>query len=135
MKPVEEVEQPELRDATLSQLIASGGLFKGHHLTLTDHALECGVLVLSQRWIDGLPEQMQASVGKLSRELGEEAMKAQRAAREAILARAKALRMQVTTLDAKQRRAFVEATRDARVKLNGEPGSLARKLTLAAQAR
>ena len=135
MKPVEAVEQPEIHDGTLSELAASGALYTAQHVTLTDHALECGALVLSQRWIDGLPEQMQKSVGKLSRELGEEATRAQRSARKAILERLGTLGIEVIELGAKERRAFVEATRDARAKLNGEPGSLARKLTLAAQAK
>jgi len=135
MTPTDDAQAADVHDATLSQLAASGAFFTAKHLTLTDHALECGVLVLSQRWIDGLPEQMQKAMSKLPRDLGEQATKAQRATREAILARAKALGVEVSTLDTKQRRAFVEATREVRVKLNGEPGSLARKLTLAAQAK
>ena len=124
-----------VRDATLTQLAADGAFAWGGHLTLTDHALECGVLVLSQRWIDGLPEQMQKTLSKLSRELGDEATKAQRATRAAILERAKAQQVVITTLSAKERQAFVAATREARTAMNGEPGSLARKLLLAAQAK
>jgi len=128
-------QTPDVLDATLTQLAGSGAFLDGGHLTLTDHALECGVLVLSQRWIDGLPAQMQKTLGKLSRDLGQDATKAQRAARTAILERAKALGVEITTLSAKERQAFVAATREARVQMNGEPGSLARKLTLAAQAK
>lgn len=135
LAPVEDPHGADVRDATLSQLAASGAFFDARHLTLTDHALECSVLVLSQRWIDGLPQQMQETLNHLSAGSLGDAKKAQRAARDAILARAKALGVEVISLDAKQRRAFVEATRSARAQLNGEPGSLARKLTLAAQAR
>jgi TRAP-type C4-dicarboxylate transport system substrate-binding protein len=123
------------QEGTLTELAARNTFYDSRLLTLTDHALECGVLVLSQRWIDGLPEQMKKTVGKLSRELGDAATKAQRSARKAILERLKVQGVQIIELDAKERRAFVEATRQARTQLNGEPGSLARKLTLAAQAK
>jgi len=136
MTQIDAGQKADVRDATLTQLAAEGTLLDGGHLTLTDHALECGVLVVSQRWIDGLPEQMQKTLSKLSRELdGSEATKAQRAARAAILERAKAAGIEITTLSAKERQAFVAATREARTQLNGEPGSLARKLALAAQAK
>lgn len=135
MTPVEPAQKPDVLDATLTELAASGALLEGGHLTLSDHAVECGVLVLSQRWIDGLPEQMQKTLSRLPRDLGEDATKAQRATRASILELAKQLGVEVVTLEAKERRAFVEATREARTQLNGEPGSLARKLTLAAQAK
>jgi TRAP-type C4-dicarboxylate transport system substrate-binding protein len=135
MTQVDAGQKADVRDATLSQLAAEGAFLDGGHLTLSDHALECGVLVLSQRWIDGLPEQMQKTLGKLSRELGDEATKAQRATRTAILERAKTLGVEITTLSAKERQAFVTATREARAQMNGDPGSIARKLTLAAQAK
>lgn len=135
LAPVDDAAQADVRDATLTELYASGAFAGGAHLTLTDHAFECGVLVLSQRWIEGLPADMQKTLSRLSRELGEEATKAQRATRELGLERAKELGAEIVTLEPKERRAFVEATREARVKLNGEPGSLARKLTLAAQAK
>jgi len=135
MTTADDPAKADVHDATLTQLAASGALLGGGHLTLTDHALECGVVVLSQRWIHGLPQQMQKTVGKLPRDLGEEATKAQRAARAGILELAKKHGVEITTLDAKDRRAFVEATRQARASLSGEPGSVARKLTLAAQAK
>jgi TRAP-type C4-dicarboxylate transport system substrate-binding protein len=136
MTQIDADQKADVRDATLSQLAAEGELLEGGHLTLTDHALECGVLVVSQRWIDGLPAQMQKTLSKLSRVLdGGEATKAQRAARTAILERAKAAGVEITTLSAKERQAFVAATREARTQMNGEAGSLARKLSLAAQAK
>jgi TRAP-type C4-dicarboxylate transport system substrate-binding protein len=135
LTPHDDAAQADARDATLTELAASGAFFASRHLTLTDHALECGALVLAQRWIDGLPAEMQKTLGRLSRDIGEDATKAQRATREPILKRAQELGVEIVTLDGKERRAWFEATRDARAKLNGEPGSLARKLTLAAQAK
>ena len=135
LTPIDDAAQADVRDATLSELTATGALEGGGHITLSDHALECGVLVLSKRWIAGLPAEMQKTISRLSREIGEEATKAQRGTREENLARAQEHKLEIVTLEPKERRAFVEATREARAKLNGEPGSLARKLTLAAQAK
>lgn len=104
---------PDVYDGTLTELIASGAAARSRHLMLTQHAVECGAVVLSQRWLDGLPEQMRKTVVRMPKDIGADASAAVAAMRPKLIEHARALGLQVHELRASDRRAFASTTRDA----------------------
>jgi TRAP-type C4-dicarboxylate transport system substrate-binding protein len=135
LAPATETEGAQLVDGTLAALAGSEALLAARHLTLTDHAFECGALVVSQRWIDGLPAEMRKKIEAIPARLSDGAEKALDAQRTRLLESMKARGVEVHTLEPRERRAFVTATKAARQALEGEPGSIARRIVRGAQAQ
>jgi TRAP-type C4-dicarboxylate transport system substrate-binding protein len=125
----------QLIDGTLSALASNSALFTARHLVLSDHAFECGALVLSQRWVDGLPAEMRKKVEALPSSLSDDAESALDTQRKSLIENLRARGLQVHALEPRARRAFVAATKQARQALEGEPGSIARRIVRGAQAQ
>jgi TRAP-type C4-dicarboxylate transport system substrate-binding protein len=123
----------DLYDGTLTELVASGAAASASHLMLTEHAVECGAVVLSQRWLDGLPEQMRKTVVRMPKDIGADASTATAAIRAKLIEHARTLGLQVHELSAGQRRAFGTATRSAHDALLKGSGERAPKILFAAR--
>jgi TRAP-type C4-dicarboxylate transport system substrate-binding protein len=89
--------------------------------------------VLSQRWLDGLPAEMRKKIEALPSSLSDGAEKALDAQRARLLDSLRTRGVEVHELDKRERRAFVAATKQARQALEGEPGSIARRIIRGAQ--
>jgi TRAP-type C4-dicarboxylate transport system substrate-binding protein len=121
-------ELPDVFDATLLDAAAASFDRAAQHVTLSRHALHTLIVVYSARWFDGLPEDLQAQLGELPRQLAVDARRAQREAEPRMLQRLARLGIEVHEHDGKQRRAFARATRPVIERLQRELGPEARAL-------
>jgi len=124
---------PEIFDATLLEAAAASFDRGARHVTLSRHALESTVVVYSARWFDGLPEDLQARLDDLPKELAQRARRAQREAEPRLLSRLARLDIAVHKHDARARRAFESATRNAANKLAKSLGADAQTLLRSAR--
>lgn len=101
-------------EATVLDAVAATDDRGASHLVLSRHGLSPRILVYSERWFVGLPEQVQQSLGALPGELFVDAQRAANDMEKRVLAHLRARGVTVIEPTRAERAAFVRATRDAR---------------------
>jgi TRAP-type C4-dicarboxylate transport system substrate-binding protein len=132
--PIESsAEVAELADVTLEELVATRQTRWARHVALIDHAVECGAAVLSQRWLEGLPEAMRKELRPPPAAALGQARKSAAALRSALIASLERMGIEVATSAPRQRRALAEAARAATQALVREHGAVAARIVAAAR--
>lgn len=122
-------------EATLLDAVAATDDRGASHLVLSRHAFEPQILVFSERWFAGLPEEVQQSLAALPSELLVDARKIASDMETRVLAGLRTRGVEVIEPTRAERAAFVRVTKDARQSLARDARSDAQALLRATGLR